>query len=174
MKLRNLIHSILALVTSLITVACLEKKCQRPAEQSFNSLTDAEWRLVETNDPNPNFKKLNNTTFFIFTFAKNYTGAVNNVINNDKYDNPVRTFKYNIDPASNLIRIKYEIPTSDGGSGASSPDGADPSTAPDNTPPIDYVYELKRDLTLTNSFNGAYYRFVPFTGIVDPDNQCTF
>lgn len=151
---------------ALLLPACMDKKCQKPPEQSFKSITEAEWRLVETTDPNPNFKKLNNTTFFIFSFQKNYTGAVNNVINNDKYDTPVRTFKYNISPDENLIRVKYEMVAPEGEEGA--------APVEDNTPPIDYSYELGRELELINLKSGALYRFVPFTGIVDPDNTCSF
>lgn len=147
--------------------AC-QKKCQQPASEKFNTISATEWRLVETTDPD--FKGLNNTTFLIFSFGKNYTGAVNKVLNNDKYDTPVFTFLYQVDPDQNLLRIQYQevVPEPDPATGSTTPPQQPPALDP-----VDYTYELGRELEMTNS-NGRYYRFVPFQGIVDPDNLCSF
>lgn len=155
---------LLVLGLSLFLGAC-GKKCQQPATEKFNTLSATEWRMVETTDKD--FKGLNNTTFLIFTFGKNYKGAVNKVLNNDKYDTPIYTFQYQIDPDGGLMRIKFESPLGEG----ASTDGS--QTQASGMDPIDYSYELGRELEMTDS-SGRYYRFVPFQGIVDPDNACTF
>lgn len=164
----------LALGLALFLGAC-QKKCQQPATEKFKTITGQEWRLIETNDPDKGFKGLNNTTFLIWSFSKNYTGSITKVLNNDKYDTPVFTLKYQIDPEQQLIRMLME-PT-DSGAGASTDPaagGTDTQAQPATTAdPVDYTYDLGRDLTLTDA-HGRYYHFVPFQGIVDPDNTCTF
>lgn len=163
----NVFSLILSLGMGLCLVAC-QKKCQQPATEKFKTITATEWRLVETTDPEV-AKKLNNTNFLIYSFGKNYTGAINAVQNNDKYDTPVYTFKYQIDPDNSLIRMKFSAtaPDSEGG------DGTQQAQA-DDSEPTDYIYDLGRELELTDDNSGRYYRFVPFQGIVDPDNNCTF
>jgi hypothetical protein len=145
------------------------KKCPIPTERQ-TSVSGTAWRLVETNDPD--FAgDLNNFSFAVFTFKQDFKGDVKVVINNTQYDSPVRTFVYNIDPNQRVIRIQYAFPSGadaqDGSSGSDS--GSDSSG--DNI--LDYYYSLGRTLELTSS-QGFSYRFVPFTGILSPDDTCTF
>jgi len=39
---------------------------------------------------------------------------------------------------------------------------------------VQYDYSLKTNFELTDAQKGYYYRFVEFTGIVNPDEQCVF
>ena len=165
---------LVALAFILLCAGC-DKKCQPPAEQSFKTFTGQKWRMVETTDPDPNFKKLNNATFLIFEFNRDYTGTVNKVLNNVNYDTPVRTFFYNVDVNAGLIRTLFQDPSQATDSeqdltGAS----AIPSMSGQAQGAVEYSYSLGRDFELTETRKGYYYRFVPFTGIVEPDRQCVF
>ncbi len=161
-----------AFLNPLLTVSCQKKRCQAPAEQPFQTIVETQWRLVETTDPHPNFKGLNQTNFFIMIFKRNYTGDFKRVENNDLYETPVATFVYNIDPEAK--RIVTEI-TENAVTVSSDPSGAAPSAAPSGQKSqLDFKYTLGREFTLTRVSAGFFYRFVPFTGIVDPDKQCVF
>jgi hypothetical protein len=171
-------HYILVLASiSFLLVAC-QKKCQPPETEAFKTFTATKWRLVETTDPE--FKKLNNTTFLVFEFKTDYTGQVNKVANNVQYETPVRTFIYNVElraARGGTLRVKYQDPAD-----LASEDGEE-APAPGDVPSlqgkaggdvVDYEYELGRQFELTDSQRGYYYRMVPMKGIVEPDNECTF
>jgi hypothetical protein len=157
-KIRSLPLLILVI---LLSQGCT-KKCQQPPTEKFKTFTGQQWRLVETTDQDPAFKSLSNTTFLIWEFGKDYTGKINKVLNNKLYDTPIVQFEYNVDPDNNMVAINFSATGSTQSSTQQSPDG------------IVYSYDLGRDFNLTNGKTGASYRFVPFQGIVDPDNQCEF
>ncbi len=156
----NFILILLALVTS----ACGMKKCQAPATQKFTSIVGQPWRLVETTDPGDSFQALSNTTFLVFEFTNDYKGSVKKVENNAEYEVPVLVFKYNIDPESQSIRAQFSSPEAEASTTSTQSGG--------NI--IDYDYELGRELELTNAKSGYYYRYVPYNGIIAPDDKCTF
>lgn len=153
-----------------LIAACQQRKCQAPAEQAFQTIVETQWRLVETTDPHPNFRSLNQTNFFIMTFKRNFTGDFKRVENNDLFETPVATFVYNVDPGSR--RIVTEI--------TENAVTVDPSAATPAAPAegkksvVDFKYTLSREFTLTRANSGFFYRFVPFLGVVDPDKQCVF
>jgi len=150
-------------VCSLIQWGC-QKKCQPPSQEAFKSFVDQEWRLVETT--NPQIRDLTNTNFIIMTFGINFTGQVFKVVNNDRFDNPVLVFKYNVDPEQKLIRAVYSTPPPEGQEGETQTQSAGS--------PTEYFYKLGRGFELTETRTGFYYRMVPFAGVVKPDEKCIF
>ena len=160
---------LIPLLILLGVVAC-DKKCQAPAEQRYKTFVDEKWRLVETTDPDPGMKSLSNTNFLIMTFTKEYTVAVNRVENNKEFETPVLVGEYNVDPSRQLLNVVYQTPQAE-------PEGGESGTttqATAKTSAVQYVYDLSREFELYNNATGYYYRFVPYTGVVYPDNQCTF
>ncbi len=156
---------ILVLALSSFMIGC-SKKCPTSKEK-ISSIASTPFRLVASTDPDPEIQNnLSNFTFLVFTFAQNFTGDVKLVLNNVQFDTPVKTFTYNIDPAPKQLLIKYADTTSSSG-------GAKSGGATGGSDPVLYSYQLGRDLEI-NSEQGAYYRFVPFTGVLNPDDTCTF
>lgn len=159
------------ILISLTLSSCGQRKCQAPVEQPFQTFTETQWRLVETNDPNPEFRKLSLTNFLIMTFKLNSTGDIKRVENNDLYETPVATFIYDVDKQNRRIRAEISqsnVTLSTDNSGGKTPsDNEQKST-------VDYQYSLGREFTLTGTYTGFRYRFVPFTGVVAPDKICQF
>src|SRR4051794_19607259 len=94
------------------TLGC-QKLCQPKASKPFSHLTDTQWRLVETNSQEPFYKGANKYNFAIVTFAMDANGKVNQVKNNDQYDNPVRIFTWapsSDNGKSGTLTIKYSVP----------------------------------------------------------------
>jgi hypothetical protein len=152
----------------LFATGC-QKKCQQPAQQAFTSITQAQWRLVSTTDPkvSPN---LTNFTFLIWSFSNNFTGQIVKVINNEQYNNPVFTFQFNVDPSANVILIDYQTP----GQPTTNAQGQQTAGSPTDNGTFQYSYNLTASLDLYDSTEGYSYHFVPFQGIVNPDESCTF
>ena len=146
-------------------VAACQKKCQASGEP-LKTFIDQELRVAETNDPSVK-KELTNTNFLIMVFKINYTGEVFRVENNDKYDNPVRLFRYNVDPQRKMLRIQYYEPPSEESPG----DGTVGEPIGDVKT---YSYELDKEFRIRESGTGLRYRMVPFTGVVRPDEVCKF
>ena len=163
-----------ALVFGLALFGCQQtKKCQPPAEQQFATFTETPWRLVSTTDPNPSFRQLSLFNFFIITFRRNFTGDFKRVENNEQYETPVASFTYQLDSSNKRIRAEITQNTV----------SAQPNPAPDGTPAlpqtrpasiVDYLYTLNREFTLQGTNTGFIYRFVPFVGVVNPDQECSF
>lgn len=151
----------------LLASAC-QKKCQPAATTNFKSVTAKQWRLVETTDPSPEFKKLTKTTFLIFTFDITYTGTVLKVLNNVKFNGPAQVFNYTIDPDSGKLRIEYKDPP------AQTENQADAAPTDDAGVIVDYAYDLGKELELSDSKAGYYYRFLPYEGTINPDDTCEF
>ncbi len=164
MTIRNI--NILLLFVSLMMTACGTRKCQQPATERFTTIVDQPWRLAETTSTAPSYRNLSNTTFLVFDFSKNYKGSVKKVENNTEYQNPVITFNYNIDPDSKMIRAEFLT--------APSQDSTSQQAVQSTGTIVDFDYELGRELELTDVKTGAYYRFVPYTGIITPDEKCSF
>src|SRR6476620_4202589 len=72
-----------------------QKKCQQAPTTSFKSITDTDWRLVESTDPDV-AKSLSVYTFLIWHFDNSFTGNIINVVNNLKYNTPVLTLNFNV------------------------------------------------------------------------------
>lgn len=152
---------------ALMMVGCM-KKCPVPKERQPN-ITATEWRLVETSDPDPDYQNnVSKFTFVIFRFGQDFNGDVKKVVNNTLYDAPIRTFAYDVEPSSNFLRVKYAFPE-----GAEKKDSTQSDSTSTGDDPIDYYYDLGRQLVLTSQ-EGYRYRFVPFTGILSPDEVCEF
>ncbi len=156
---------------ALFMVGC-GKKCQQ-VTNTYESLTDTPWRLVETNDRTTGFRKLSNFTFPVMNFGLDFLGSVQSVVNNQQFDSPLCNLVHKADPANNVMVIQY----SEGGGGETL--GGDEGNQ--ETTPVcpfagtrTYEYKLGRQLELTDSKTGKYYRFAPFLGIVQPDKECTF
>ena len=152
--------------TSLVMVVGCGAKCQPPVTTPFTTFIDQEWRVVESSNPQV-AKDLSNVNFITMTFKINFTGAVNKVENNDKLNQAALTFIYNVDVDQKLIKLQYSstaAASQDGSAGAVTPVGS----------VVTYHYELKTDFKLTEQGTGYTYRMVPFTGVVRPDQKCTF
>jgi hypothetical protein len=120
----------------------------------------AQWRLVESTDPDVT-KTLDNYNFLIMRFDRNNTGAINKVVSNELYENPVSYLKYVVASQGHVGQLQIEFSSSPTGNG-------DQGT-------FAFEYALTStglELSQVNSNN--YYRYVPFVGIVDPDNTCVF
>ena len=140
----------------LVGVRCA-KRCQGQPSKPITSITETEWRLAETNNSQMKVS-LSTTTFPIFSFKQNYEGEVFSVINNNRPDSPDILLQYQLDPDQQILRIGFKSP------------GQDDS----QLQVIDYSYSINGyELELTEP-NGQYYRMVPFTGVVSPDDNCTF
>lgn len=155
----------LALLTSAMLLSGFgcQKKCQQ-SKVRYSSLVDTQWRLVETTDPDILEAGLSNFDFQVFTFTSNGAGTINQVISNELYQSPIATLVWVPNPPDKTVRIEYTS-----------------AAVPNQTPPqpgdlgtFDYVEMLGTDLKLTDQNRGFYYRFVPFTGIVNPDTVCVF
>jgi hypothetical protein len=160
-------HISTLLVSSLVLfggVAC-QRRCQALDTTVYKSLVDAQWRLVESSDPDV-MKSLNNYNFLIVSFNRNNTGDVKRVVDNDQFDTPVYATVWAPDPASRLVRIQYSTVTGTGNQLQSSNPG-DGGT-------YDYMYNLSTELTMYETKRGYYYRYVAFKGVVNPDTECTF
>ena len=92
------------------------------------------------------------------------------VVNNREFETPVKTLKYAVETDNSkdgLLRIAYfDVAAQEGGAEATSS-----STATQTT---DYDYSLGKSLTLGATRSGYAYEFIPYVGIVDLDNSCTF
>lgn len=145
-------------LVALTPLAC-GRQCQPATEtQSFRSLVETPWRLVQSSDPQVS-RNLTNFNFLILTFGRNNTGDIKRVVDNDQFETPVQTLVWVPDVASGTLRIQY---TSAGSSQA-----GDAGT-------FDYRYTLNRQLEMIDIGKGYTYRYVPFRGIVDPDTVCSF
>lgn len=143
---------------------CLTKTCPVPLErQPF--ITSTPWRLVSTNDTD--FGGLNKYSFAVYTFNQDFTGKMQVVQNNTLYEDPVRLLAYDVDSAQKLIRIQYAFPAGKGGSSSSGGSGASGNDV------VEYSYKLGRTLVLISE-DGTYYNFVPYTGVISPDDTCEY
>jgi len=163
------VQGVLLCLLLLLGAAC-QKKCQQPRDTPFTTFTDQEWRLIESTSPKLN-RSLNRSTFIIMVFRRNYTGEIFKVENNDRFEDPVQTFVYNIDPERKLIRVEYVQPQVEGSQAEGENKNA---STPIQENVSEYLYELDREFKLTETSYSTYYRFVPFSGVVNPDSTCTF
>lgn len=156
--------ALLLLATLWVFLPACQRRCQ-PGGERQESITATPWRLVRTN--NPDIKNNNKYTFVVFAFTEDFGGQVTKVVNNREFEEPVRVFRYNIetDGRSGFLRIAYsEV--------ASGNEGGNQAGQVVET--TDYTYKLGRDLVLTEVRTNFYYEFVPYIGIVGPDNACEF
>jgi len=166
------IHRAFLLCLAPVLALCLampacQKKCQPPSPERPTSITQTPWRLVSTNDPS--LKSNNKYTFYVIAFAQDFSGDMKKVVNNREFETPVKTLKYNLETDSGrdgLLRIAYFD--------VSAQEGEEATSSGEPTQTTDYTYSLSNNLTLQASRSGYSYEFVPYAGIVDPDNNCTF
>ncbi len=137
----------------VFSVSC-QKACQPSTGTAATSLTAAQWRLTGSNDPQ--FSGVNKYTFLIFQFARDFTGTIESIQNNATDGSQPESFSYNVQStgSSGTLRISY---------------GSELQSATT----IDYQYQLGQNLTLTTR-QGLYYKFVPYSGVVEPDSTCTY
>lgn len=150
------------------TAGC-QRKCQAAATQRFQTLSETQWRLVETTDAQ--VQNLDRFNFLIFNFSRNFSGNVQRVVFNDLYETPVLTFNWNISNNGTLL-VKYS--NIQGGGDPLAGGGEGGPSQPRSVATTEYFYDLGRELELYDAATNAYYRFVPFTGVVDPDSDCVF
>lgn len=160
-QLRN--AALFSLLSLVVWLPACQKKCQQNT-QRLTTFVDQEFRLVQTNDPKIS-KDLTNTNFLIFSFKIDYTGAVSRVEDNSRYNNPTSLIRYNVDPAQKLIKVIYYNPPEEG---STSPLGE--QIGKEHI----YQYQLGTEFLLREVGTPYGYRFVPFQGVVRPDDQCTF
>jgi len=153
---------ILALVLS--TTAC-QKLCQPPPSQPFKSVTETDWRLISSNDPDVS-SSLSNFTFLIWHFDSTFNGTINAVQNNVKDDVPVKTFNWNPNPDTHVMEITFFGRGTTDAQGNAQPGASEGTTY--------YQYDLGSTLTLYDTTRGYTYSFVQFTGSVSPDINCHF
>ena len=156
------------LAFSATLLANCGKKCQTNSN-SVKSLAEnsVRWRMVESNDKNANFRKMNNYTTDIWSFDNQFRGQVIALVNNEEFNQTAKcTMLYK--PADGQVAIQFSSSTSDG------VDGTTTSSGCPMTGTIVFDYTLGKELRLTNIKTGSYYRFVQYLGIVEPDKVCTF
>lgn len=151
------------LALTLLLVGC-QKKCQ-PEGEALRTFVDQEFRLVSSTDPQ--VKDLTNTNFQIMVFKVDFKGQIFRVENNTKYDSPAALFAYNVDPKKQILQIQYYKPPTEEAPG----DG----TFGDKIGAVHtYRYELGKDFRLKEEGTPNSYRYVRFTGVVRPDEVCSF
>lgn len=153
-RLYNL-ASLTAAAALLFGSAACSKLCQQMQTQAFRSLVDAQWRLVQTTDPDVG-AGLTNFDFLIMTLNRDNTGQINRVVSNSQYEQPVLTLAWAPNPAAGLVRIQYSS-----GNGTPGDQGT-----------FDYSYHLSTQLEMRS--RGYYYRWVAYKGVVNPDTECSF
>jgi len=144
-----------------------QKRCQAPAEAPFETITATPWRLVKTS--NTDVIPLNEggnliskfdgrLDFLIFEFTESpAAGEVRQVENNEELETPVLLIDiFRADPDTGELAIRYVSPI----------DGS--------TQVEIYDYDLDIELNLRERRTGFTYEFLPFTGVVPPDSNCTF
>lgn len=154
----------LAVCFAVLATGC-QRLCQQPAAQAFTSVTQTEWRLAASTDPDIR-DKITNVTFLIWTFGTTFQGQIFTVNNNTKDDVPVKTFIYNPNGETKTMVIQFF------GRGSVDQDGNATQGPSEGT--TTFTYDLGKTLTLYDSQRGYQYDFVPFTGSVTPDATCTF
>lgn len=159
-QLRN--SAFYALLSMVVWLPACQKKCQQNTER-LTTFVDKEFRLVQTNDPKIS-KDLTNTNFLIFSFKIDYTGAISRVEDNSRYNNPTSLIRYNVDPERKLIKVRYYNPPTEEGAQVGEQIGNEHT----------YQYQLSTEMTLREIGTSYGYRFVPFQGVVRPDEQCSF
>lgn len=134
-------------------------KCQQPPSQPYTTITATDWRLVTTNNPQPQYKNISNTSTIILTFRANFQGEVDSLQDNNRQPALGLTYSVqNSNSSSGQVKVSY-FPLSD-------PSQGNGSTT--------YNYTLNTELDLVETGTGYTYRFVPFQGIVLPDQVCSF
>lgn len=156
-----------SLMLALATTAC-QKRCQALETTSFKSLVDAQWRLVESTDPQV-INNLNNYNFTILTFNRDNTGDLKRVVDNSQYDIPVYNLLWAPNPMAHLIRIQFSTVTA-----PTQPGQQVQAANPGDGGTTDYEYYLGTQLEMYDLNKGYYYRYVPFKGVVNPDTVCSF
>lgn len=157
-------HTLLASALILGSLAACQRRCQPAAEQAFQNLSATEWRFVESS--NPGFRELNNYNFLIMKFNDDFTGEVFTVRENRRLQTAQKVFEWNVDTNRESLTAAYSTPPVEG------QEGATQSTSQPTI--VNYSYDLGRELKLREAGTGYTYRLVPFTGVVAPDNVCTF
>jgi hypothetical protein len=147
-----------------------QKRCQQMATQAFTNLSQTEWRVVKTN--NPNMKGLDNYSFITLKFNIDFTGELYNVSENRKSELPDKIFRWKADPAKRALAAAYTDPTEESEEGTETQAGGEAVL-------VNYRYSLGKELNLTETKTGYTYRLVPFSeefggGIIQPDQACTF
>lgn len=159
----------------MFALTACQQKCQQAVDQPTTTLSETQWRLVSTNDPQiPDCSKqqaencLDRFNFLIMNFRRNFSGDVQRVVFNDLFETPVLSFNWN-PVQDNFMLVRYQTVVSqdfdnfDGGSSAQ------------DLGVFRYDYNFNSNsLTLRDRDKGLFYEYVPFTGVVDPDSRCTF
>ena len=143
------------------------KKCNQPVTTPFKFLRETQWRLIETDNPAPEYRRLSKYTFQNWEFGVNFTGQIFTVINNDQQDTPFRVFKWNVDKDAGILLLQLQSPIGEEDEEGNVAGGEDLGT-------IEFSYKMGRNLELVEAERGYVYKFVPFQGVVDPDNTCEF
>jgi len=156
------------LLIALAFLPACQKKCQPVAAQAFKHLAETTWRAVETSNPKVSITKFD---FIEMAFKRDFTGDVIVVKQNLEFnEKPVEVFTWAVPDGtqgSGQLRIQYSTP------GDAGQNGAQP-TPPEIFSTDDYVFALGTELTLDEVKTGYHWRFVPMSGIVDPDSDCVF
>lgn len=142
-----------------------QKLCQAPTTTSFKYVSDADWRLTASTDPQVSVN-LTNYTFLIWHFDTTFGGTITAVQNNQKFDVPVKTFTYKPDASSGTMQITFY------GQGTADANGNATQGQSEGT--TVFQYNLSTKLTLYDTQRAYEYDFVQFTGSVAPDADCTF
>jgi hypothetical protein len=145
-----------------------QKKCQPPAVNAFKNLSETTWRAVETSNPKVQITRFD---FIELKFERDFTGSVIKVVANQEFaEQPIEVFTWAVPEntqGSGPLRIQYSTPGTDGSDGNA-------AAPPQVVSTEDYYFSLGRELNLSETKTGYSWRFVPMTGIVDPDTNCTF
>jgi hypothetical protein len=162
-------------------VGC-NKKCQAPPSNPFTTFTGTDWRLIDTTKPGM-ANQVDKFNTVILSFTTNFEGGLKTLVNNNESESAVCSLKYNVQSSggSGRLTIQYRDPSTGqnaqgqpGSSGTSGNGQTTAGTCPEPPNPIDYTYNLSNSLTLTEVNTGYTYNYVPFQGIVNPDDNCTF
>jgi hypothetical protein len=155
---------------------CGKKLFQSLLQQAPTSVTQYEWRLIETND-----RQLQSWNlcydFIVSKFSAQYEGLLKKVSGNVmQEDEKAAKFTYFVQQNKQVMCIDYRLGTAP--TQASSVANLATLCNNGSTAVYRYKYELSREglilreINSSGNFTGVYYHYVDFRGALNPDQQC--
>lgn len=152
-------------------VGCGKRLCQQPLAAVPQSISDLQWRLVTTTDPEL-ASEVSPFNYEVLAFTGSFSGTITPVMQNQTYKEQTKPFVYTISRPGVLCLDDQGQSREGGNSSAASlavlcQNGSSTINI--------YRYKLSRQgLALQDLQTGARYGYVENKGAIAPDNQCTF
>jgi|688.fasta_scaffold180387_4 hypothetical protein len=160
-----------ALVLTLQLVGCGKRLCQQPLAAVPQSISDLQWRLVTTTDPEL-ASEVSSFNYEVLAFTGSFSGTITPVLQNQTYKDQANPFVYTI-PRPGVLCLDDQGQSREGGNSSAASLAV---LCQNGSSTINiYRYNLSRQgLALQDLHTGARYGYVENKGAIAPDNQCTF